>query len=465
VDQPIFGGGSNVTLLHPAVLIAMILAIVLILVLPRKYAVIPFLLLTFLGAVGQQIYVGGVHLFVLRILIFAAFLRFVVSALSRQKPLVGGWNSVDTVFTIWAVSRALAFILLNGGESGAVVNQVSFVWESLGGYLVMRFFIQDQADIIRVIKVFATISVVLALTMLIEKFRAQNIFGYLGALSIQPEVREGSVRAQGAFAHPILAGVFATTLVPLFIWLWQGGKSKTVAVMGFLGSTTMMLTTASSTPLLAYLAGFAAICFWPFRKGMRTFRWGLVAVLIGLHLVMKSPVWFLISRVDVIAGNSGYHRAMLIDQCIRHFTDWWLIGTNAAGTWGWDMWDLSNQFVAEAETGGLLTVICFILVISRSFGRIGKARKAVEGDRNQEWLLWCLGSALFAHTVGYFGVSYFDHTKIAWFALLASIAAATAPILAAQAVPALESEGPLIIPQKAVSLPSVSHSSQKSVLR
>jgi hypothetical protein len=96
------------------------------------------------------------------------------------------------------------------------------------------------------------------------------------------------------------------------------------------------------------LAGFAAICFWPFRKGMRTFRWGLVAVLIGLHLVMKSPVWFLISRVDVIAGNSGYHRAMLIDQCIRHFTDWWLIGTNAAGTWGWDMWDLSNQFVAEA---------------------------------------------------------------------------------------------------------------------
>ena len=108
MDQPIFGGGSNVTLLHPAVLIAMILAIVLILVLPRKYAVIPFLLLTFLGAVGQQIYVGGVHLFVLRILIFAAFLRFVVSALSRQKPLVGGWNSVDTVFTIWAVSRALA---------------------------------------------------------------------------------------------------------------------------------------------------------------------------------------------------------------------------------------------------------------------------------------------------------------------------------------------------------------------
>jgi hypothetical protein len=145
---------------------------------------------------------------------------------------------------------------------------------------------------------------------------------------------------------------------------------------------------------------------------------------------MKAPVWFLITHVDLVAGNSGYHRAMLIDTCVRHFSDWWLIGTNQAMNWGWDMWDMSNQFVAEAEVGGLATFICFVLMISWSFGRIGKARKLAEGDRKQEWFLWFLGIALFSHIVAFFGISYFDQTKFLWFALFAMITTTTSPVLA-----------------------------------
>jgi hypothetical protein len=46
--------------------------------------------------------------------------------------------------------------------------------------------------------------------------------------------------------------------------------------------------------------------------------------------------------------------------------------------------------------------------------------------------MWFLAVALFTNCVLFFGISYFDHTKIMWFALLAIIAAATAPILASQ---------------------------------
>ncbi len=188
----------------------------------------------------------------------------------------------------------------------------------------------------------------------------------------------------------------------------------------------MMLMSNSSTPVLAWVAGVGALFLWPIRSSMRLVRWGIVFTLAILAIVMKAPVWFIVAHVNVIGGSGGYDRAMLIDVFIRHFKDWWLIGTNQNGNWGYDMWDLSNQFVAEGESGGLLTFVCFIALISRSFSRLGMMRKLV--DRKQEWLLWSLGSVMLAHIFAYFGVAYWDQTQMWWFAFLAMISAATAAL-------------------------------------
>ena len=197
----------------------------------------------------------------------------------------------------------------------------------------------------------------------------------------------------------------------------------------------MVICCSSSTPLLSYLAVIVGICFWPLRGKMRTIRWVFLALLIALHLVMKAPVWFLIARLDIIAGNSGYHRAELIDTFIRHFKDWWLIGSNQQATWGFDMDDLCEQWVAEGEGGGLATFVCFILLITRSFARIGAARKRASKNQNKEWMLWLIGVALFSHCVGFFGISYFDQTRFAWYALICIISTATMPRLSTARVP------------------------------
>jgi len=459
MGSPAYGGGINESILHPAVLVAMILSIILIIVLPRRFIIIPLLLMIFLAPWGQQIYFAGVHLFVPRILILVALVRVAfTNPNSPNSRFAGGLNPVDTVFILWVIVRAITFIIVFRGDSGAIIYQGGFVWDVLGGYILLRMLIQTEDDIVRVVKLFAVVVVVCGLTMLNEKLRGQNIFGYLGSIPIVSEVREGAIRAQGPFAHPILAGTFGVTLLPLLWWLWYSGKGRVLATLGFIGSTLIMFSCASSTPLFAYLAAFIGLAFWPFRNRMRMFRWGVALAIIALHLVMKAPVWFLIARVDLIAGNSGYHRAELIDQCVRHFSDWWLVGTNLSSTWGFDMWDLSNQFVAEAETGGLLTFICFVLIISRSYSRIGRARKIVENQSTQEWFMWFLGVALFTHIVSYFGISYFDNVKIYWCAFLAIVAAATAPILATQKV---EVEVPQIVrqpklrPSPAYRLPTV----------
>ncbi len=424
-------GGTGAPVLHPLVLIAMVIAVLMILLLPRKYALVSVLVMAFLVPLAQQIYVGGLHVLVLRIVILAALIRSLFSAASSQGGrFPGGFGSLDKVFILWTFFHLVAFLFLFSFQSAAVVNQFGFVWDYIGGFLVLRFLIQDEADIELVIRTFAFIAGILAISMLNERFRMQNIFGILGGVTIVPETRDGLVRAQGAFAHPLLAGTFGATLLPLFFLYWHSGKSKAVAVIGVLSSTVMAVCASSSTPFLAYAAGIGAACFWPFRKHMRAFRWGIVIVLVTLNIVMKAPVWFLIGHVSLFGSSSSDHRAYLVDTFIKHFNDWWLYGTNSAGTWGWDMWDTSNQYVAEGESGGLAAFVLFIAMISICFSRIGKARKAVEGDRAKEWYFWLLGAALFSHVVGFFGISYFDQTRMAWFALLVMIVAATAPALA-----------------------------------
>jgi hypothetical protein len=423
-----FGGGAADSVMHPVVMVALLLAVLLILLMAKKNVIVPVLLLAFLVPLGQQVIIGGVHVLALRIVILAALIRALIA---HGQKFSGGFGAFDKVFFLWTFFHVIAFLFLFSFAPAAVVNQFGFIWDALGGYLASRFLIQDEEDILRVIKTFAYIAGILAICMLNERFRMQNIFGYLGSdTHIVPEMRDGLVRAQATLGHPLLAGTFGATLLPLFFLYWRRGKSKALAVIGVISATIMVICASSSTPLLAYAAGIGAICFWPFRKQMRMFRWGIVIVLLTMNIVMKAPVWFVIGHISLFGSSSSDHRAYLVDMFIKHFSDWWLMGTNSAGTWGWDMWDTSNQYVAEGESGGLAVFICFLAMISICFSRIGKARKAVEGDAAKEWTFWVLGAALFSHVIGFFGISYFDQTRMAWFVLLVMIIAATTPVLA-----------------------------------
>jgi len=307
--------------------------------------------------------------------------------------------------------------------------------------LVVRFLIPDGEALRRTVKTLAAICVILGTCMVIEYVTHKNVFGYFGGVGIEPPIRNGHVRA-GATLGYLYAGAFSGVLIPLFLWLWRDKKSRMVACAGLVGATTMVITTTSSTSYMALMGSLLGLAFWTLRNRMRIVRWGLVIMLVGLHMVMKAPVWALIQRIDLTGSSSGSQRYELVDMTIRHFREWWLVGTNAYTSWGWDSWDLCNQFVAVALTGGLLTLIFYIAIFSRSFAALGTARKLVNGDRNQEWLLWCLGSSLFATVVAHFGINYMAQLIMGFFPLVvcASVAAFEASETAVQAleVPARE---------------------------
>jgi len=434
-----FGGGAADSTIAPIGLAALVIAIVLVFVLPRKWVVVPLLLFAFLVPLGEQFNIGGLHFFAHRIVILCGCLRMFKSS-SGDRMLAGGFNRIDKIFMIWAFCRATAFVLLYH-VGGAVVNQLGFLWDVLGGYFLVRYLIRDADDIRRVAKVFVVIAVIMAACMLYEQRHLTNIFALLMGGQVMPDIRNGHVRCRGVFAQEIIASVFGGTLVPLFIWLWSK-KARVVAAIGLISSVIITLTASSSTGISAAGVGILTLCLWPLRNHVRWLLWGLVAAIVGLAMVMKAPVWFALAHVDFAGGSTGWDRANLIDQCVRHFSSWWLVGTNDNANWGFFTWDLCNQFVAEAEQGGLATLVLFLVLISRSFRRIGVARKMAT-DRTQEWLLWALGCILCAHLAGFFGISYFDQIKIWWFVTLAMIPAATVAVRAStaqRAQPALLSD-------------------------
>jgi hypothetical protein len=269
--------------------------------------------------------------------------------------------------------------------------------------------------------------------MTYEAATGHNPYAWLGGAGAKYieslAVREGKVRAQGPFAHSILAGTFGAVLMPLFVGLWwKSKKYRTIAVVGILSSTVIAVACNSSTPALAYAGGVVALCLWQARRRMRAIRWGLVLTLIALHLVMKGPVWSLIEKIDISGGSSSWHRYMLIDQCIRHFGDWWLFGIKDTSVWGWDMWDTANQYVSVCENSGLLPFLLFLAILVYGFKYLGRARRdaAQDKDKKTALFIWALGSALFANVVAFLGISFFDQTMVGWYALLAMIPAAIA---------------------------------------
>jgi hypothetical protein len=418
-----FGGGATETLLHPLVAVWLLIAIVLTLVLPRKRAITPFLLAFFTIPIAQVLVVGGVHLTALRILILAGLVRMSISRGSSSGGVFAGrFNAVDRTVVLWTVS-ALTIISVQWMDSQALVKNLGDFLDALGGYVVVRFLIPDGEAIRRTVKVLAVVCAIQGVCMVNEQITHVNVFGLLGGFPLTVTVRDGHIRSQGVLGC-IYAGVFAGVLIPLFVWLWAAGKSRVAACAGLAGATAIVVTSYSSTSWLAYAGSLMGLAFWPLRGRMRLLRRGFALTLVVLHLVMHGPVWSLIARMDLTGSSSGYHRYYLVDNLIRHFSDWWLLGYRNYNDWGWDMWDTCNQFVDVALKGGLVTLLCYIAIFSMSFRAIGTARKRVKGNRTQEWFLWCLGSALFANVVASFGINYMAQLLMSLFPLLACISVA-----------------------------------------
>ncbi len=420
---------DNTTFINGFGLAFALLMGLLMLVLPRRFALLPVLALVCYMTMGQRVMILGLNFTMIRILLLFGFTRILL----RGEIQSGTFNPVDRIMVWWVLSSIVTYTIL-WKTSEAFVNRLGLAYDALGLYLIFRVLVRSVEDMRTVVRQFAWLVIPLAAAMLLEKNTGRNAFAALGGVPPETLIREGVLRCQGPFAHPILAGSFGGALVPLFLGMWIQKQNRMLALAGLASAGAITTTAGSSGPIMAAMAAVVGLWLWPMREHMRAVRWAIGSTLLGLHLVMQAPVWFLLARVAIFGASTGYHRAILIDHAVHHFPEWWLVGTYSTDHWGFHMFDVTNQFVLVGVQGGLVTLLLFVTIIVRCFSAVGQTvRNWGDAHRPEQWLIWSLGASLLFHVVNYISVPYFDQNIVNWYLLLAMIA--TASQLPAEGLP------------------------------
>ncbi len=400
---------------------------IFLLVLPKRYALVPLFISGCYMTLGQILLIGPLHFPILRLLLIFGWIRIIF----RMEIFSIKLNSIDKVLIAWIIISSLLNLILNKWSSAAIIYRLGFLYNTLGIYFLIRAIIGNLDDIAETMKMLGIIIIPLALLFIVEMATGKNIFSIFGGVPDTSMIREGRIRCQGPFRNAILAGTFGATVMPMFVGLWvYSNRYRRFATGAIIAATVIVIASTSSGPLLAYVAAIVGLSLWAIRSKMRLIRWAIVLTLLALHFFMKAPVWFLIARVSDFIGGGGWHRAALIDAAVRHFSEWWLVGTTYTADWmptglyiNPNMTDITNQFISEGINGGLVAMCLFIWLLVKSFKTTGIiALNEHQFSQPERFMVWSVGCALFGHVASFFSVTYFDQIIIFWYFTIALIA-------------------------------------------
>ena len=357
-------GAANQSSFNPLALAFLITMVILTLKAPRRFAPIGLLITTSYMPLAQEFVVAGLHFQFLRVLLLVGIIRVA----SHQERADFVMTPLDKLFIYWGIC-GLVLGTLAEPTWERFVNRGGDAFNAFTTYFLFRCWIRNLEDVIQTTRILAFMVMPLAVSMIIEKFTTHNIFFVFGGVPDVTVVREGKLRCQGAFRHPILAGTYAATLFPLMVGLWfQMRPKRWVPALGALSTLVMAGAASSSGALLASATGFIGIVLWSARTKMSAVRWSIVAGLALLAMVMKAPIWYLPAKISDLMGGTGWHRSYLIDQAIIHFNEWWMIGstvtahgapggTTILGVDSKNM-DITNNYIAEGLGGGCSSWAC-----------------------------------------------------------------------------------------------------------
>jgi hypothetical protein len=400
----------------------------LVFVLPRKNTVLGVYLAVCYVTQGQIIDVFGFNFHAIRIVLLATFIRLLIRGeLSTVK-----WNPMDVTFLLFVCVITIASSI----RTGAWQESAGSAYNLVLSYLAFRGTVSNIDDFRELVPKLAVLIVPLALLMLYEAVTGKNLFNIFGGQEWAIWSRGERFRCIGCFRGPHTAGIFGATLMPFFFALFWAEGRRILGATGLISATLITYTSNSSGPLMAYLSAAIALLLWRFRDKMRLVRRGLLAAIFLLALTMKAPIWYILAKISDIIGGDGWSRSYLMDQCFKHFFDWWIIGTDDTANWAsttmpWGGADLCNLYVSCAATGGLAALVLFLALLTKAFKLIGFARQKTQGlSLPREVMFWALGAALFAHVMALFSVAYFDQLHVPWWGLFGVISSSASAVVA-----------------------------------
>ena len=249
-----------------------------------------------------------------------------------------------------------------------------------------------------------------------EHTTLENLYHIFGGVPEKPAVRSGEVRAQGPFGHPIYAGVFWITFSCFFIWraiIVPTLIRKLFWVIAIGSALVIGFSTSSSTPIMAFAAISLCWCAYIFRDYRGYFLPTLLLTVVALHIVMKAPVWHLISRVGTAEGSTSHFRFRMVDAFIRNIDEWFITGTQSTAHWFWGGQDIVNQFVYFGVRGGAITLFLFLIIVFLVVKHLSKRFEVYQRKNMPErWMIWAFIVSICSTLITFIGVSYFAQLEI-----------------------------------------------------
>lgn len=420
IQQQAGSSVGNVDLIHPLGLGALAALCALALLLPRRHSTLPLVLLLCFVPSGQRVIAFTLDLSFLRILLATTWARMILRG--ELRPIC--WNWLDRWLFLWA-GAVVVTGTLQQGTAAAFLNRAGYALDAWLVYWWMRQHVRSHADTAVIAGQFLACSPFVLALLMNEHATGRNALHVFGGVPELTDLRDGRLRCQGAFAHPIVAGCFFACLIPLYAIRGMVRGNWVTIAFGCLTAIGIVGLTASSTPAAALVfAGFGAACFW-IRHALGYLRWIALLALTGLHFLRSQPIWHLLARVDLAGGSTGWHRYHLIDEFLHRIPEWWWLGTPQTGHWGLGLHDVTDQYVAEAVGGGFLRLALFAAVLVTAFRAIGKTMRAERMPPGMRRATWALGTALFVHAMNFLAISYFEQIVVLWHLTLGIVASTT----------------------------------------
>jgi len=392
--------------------------------LPKRLAFLP-LILAVVHFQNVPVFNIGVAFSATKLIVLAGLIR----AKTEGRFVWSSNQKTDLWILIWAVFAVFTAFFHQPKFVNPFTQRLSLVYDVFGSYLYARAFIKSHDDFIRFLKCLAYAILPLVVLIGVEKFAHTNIYYLMGDIQQGVAIREGRVRASGSFSHPILMGTYGATSFLLLVGLLRVDRKS--LKWGLAASAAVVFCSASSGPLMTLFSGLMVMGLWKFRESVGWIRRVVLFTVALLHIVMQAPVWYLMARIDLAGGSTGWHRAELITAAVNHLHEWWLIGTDVTRHWmpygvEWNAEhiDITNHYIYMGVTGGVFLIFAYVMIILKAFEALGKKMTALRKLKDpSEFTLWCVASVLFANCFTFISISYFDQSNAQLSMILGSIPA------------------------------------------
>ena len=271
-----------------------------------------------------------------RMFMFPATLYLLFSAIAGRLRFV--WP--DLLIVICTAWIWLASYMSSGEISTAIEMGGSHTLDIAFAYFLARAAIQSPRDV-RLFLIWVApglaISSLIVFQEAVTHVRVlQNVASDITGVPnrMRDDVRLGFMRGAGPFPHPILAGLFLASFLPLYLSSGIRGWPKWAGIAAAVGA----FFTMSSAALLALIMGVLFWCYDWLSERFTNFSWKLFLAGSGIlyatvELVSNSGFYSLMIRYASLNTATAYNRVLI-----------WEFGTRniARNPWfgiGYDDWD------------------------------------------------------------------------------------------------------------------------------